>query len=221
LEAVDATSGFHKVGHVALSEYFGIKIAALPHMGAYRPIAAGLSPHLFRASITEFLRGLISPSTEAVIEIGCGVGDIIVSAARDNLGRPTRFIASDLSGQSYDCVEILSELARVDNVEFVAFDILKPDYGFLLGAKNPIFFTANVFSALGKNEVASFLTSLPSGARLCAFEPLHNQIEADFPDHKIVEHTPNSRTGKNTHTWQEMKEAPNAAWSRSRGSYRT
>jgi SAM-dependent methyltransferase len=195
LENKDDYEKFHLIGH---RKHCDIEIVQTPFMGAYREVGLEQAASVSRLVICDYLRQFITPNLAAVVEIGCGVGDVIVSLARDNLGTRTKFYATDLSSDALRCAKALAEFARADNLHTEALDIFNPSWNFLDGPA--LFFTCNVFSSMVQGDVERFLKTLPAG-RLCAFEPCGPQLgqkalriwSKDIPD------------SRNQCTWPEIK----------------
>jgi hypothetical protein len=128
----------------------------------------------------------------AVLEIGAGRGDLIVSLAAENRSCPTKFIGTDVAPAGLECMRLLSEIACAD-VETRQFDVAAPDLGFLHRYANVVIIAHSVFNCLEARVTRAFfdlVANLPNLKALCIFDIMTMDME-QFPNVRLMTATLN------------------------------
>jgi hypothetical protein len=173
-------------------DFYGETLVKIPHLGNLIEAPAEQAGSLNRSVLLWPLRELIGPDVGAVLEIGAGQGELIVSLAAENRACPTKFIGTDITPRDVECIRILSDIACTD-VEARVFDATAPNLDFLNEYANVVIFAHSVFNCLPQQATRAFFkraAELPNLKALCVFDIMTMDMEK-FPSVVLMNATMN------------------------------
>lgn len=163
--------------------FYGTELIKIPHLCDTIEVPREHAAALSRGMLLWTIRPAITPDIDAVVEIGAGMGDLIVSLAVENLATKIEFIGTDIDPDNVEGISVLAEIART-NVATALLDIRNPDLAFLSNYKKVAIIAHSLFNVLDEKTVREFfdlVAELPNLQTFCVFDILGSHLTKFFP----------------------------------------
>ncbi|MBM3512812.1 MAG: hypothetical protein FJX59_03760 [Alphaproteobacteria bacterium] len=157
----------------------GVDLVKMPRMGGLVEVPIELVASEYRSHVHDYLRPLLNSGRyDAMVELGAGPGDLIVTIARESRDTTIKFIGTEISIPACGCMLELAIAAGTPLLEIRRLDLSCPDLSFLSAFRRPLLLTSGVLCVLQPSPASLFdeiLSKLPR-FDLVALEPVSFEI---------------------------------------------
>jgi hypothetical protein len=133
---------------------------------------------LHRAMVSSLCLKSIKPTTNRLIELGCGVGVNLVNLWLQGISRDMELLGLEISSSGRDCISLLSELDGNLNLSAHAFDYNSPSFSMVESDKETMVMTVHSVEQIKDvdEELIRNIYSIPGFTHCVHLEPVGWQM---------------------------------------------
>ncbi len=196
-----------KLASMGLRNLYGHDVIAHPFMGQLIEMRTDMCVPFHHFVMQHVLKSKLTADTDAVFEIGMGIGDALTDFALRNPWPHIEFFGGEIALNGLKCLKEFSEMLGLKNVRGVEFNCEKPDVSFLKGKKKALVFSQFTLVYLKPFPERMFLDLLEVVDEVTAvfFEPFSFALTPRLGNKPIFDHGRAMAYGINDGFWAGLE----------------